>query len=202
MDYSSFFPPQYQHLTAANLQAANSAFSLNQSTPTNAIHQQQQQRQQQQHPSNPVSQLQQNMFFLDPFDTKLEHPQPNDLDHTSHSSTPNFHVSLMVDESEAFIDELDTNPIQNHQNHSSQNLQNNTIPRFSTATDFDLSDLNQEFMDSSTGGNTTVIHPQMGHAYVLEKESAKPCCSTCLSGEKGTPCKGFRSKSLCFRRSY
>ena len=82
MDYSSFFPQQYPNLTTANLQAANSAFSLNQNPPTNANHQQRQQS------SNPVSQLQQNMFYLNPFDTKPEHPQPNDFDHASYSSTP------------------------------------------------------------------------------------------------------------------
>ena len=71
-------------MTVANLQAAtNSTFSLNQNIPTNGTPQHRQQQ-----PSNPVSQLQQNMFYLDPFDTKLEHPQSNDLDHASYSSTP------------------------------------------------------------------------------------------------------------------
>jgi hypothetical protein len=87
MDYSSFFSQQYPNLTAANLQAANSTFSFNQRPATNAVHQQQRQQQQQQQPSIPVSQLQQNLFYLDPFDTKIE-PQSNDLDHTSYSSTP------------------------------------------------------------------------------------------------------------------
>lgn len=80
MDYSSFFPQQYPNLTAANLQAAaNSTFSLNQNPSTNAGQQQQQQQS-----SNTVSQLQQNMFYLDPFDADC--PPSNDLDHASHSS--------------------------------------------------------------------------------------------------------------------
>jgi hypothetical protein len=79
MDYSSFFPHQYPNLTAANLQAAaNSTFQLNQNPPTNA-------GQQQQQSSNTVSQLQQNMFYLDPFDADC--PPSNEVDHGSHSST-------------------------------------------------------------------------------------------------------------------
>ena len=79
MDYT-FFPEQYPNLTRANLQAANNAFSINPS-PSNAPRQPQQQQQ-----SNPVSQLQQNMFYLDPFDTKIDQPQSNDVDHASYSS--------------------------------------------------------------------------------------------------------------------
>jgi hypothetical protein len=81
MDYT-FFPQQYPNLTTANLQAANRAFNINPGPP-NAPRQQQQHQQQQ---SNPVSQLQQNMFYLDPFNTKMEQPQSNDVDHASYSS--------------------------------------------------------------------------------------------------------------------
>jgi hypothetical protein len=88
--------------------------------------------------------------------------------------TPYPHVSLIVDESEPFIDELDdlsrnASAIQTRRNHSPQNLQNNNIPRLSNATDFDLTDLNQDFLDSSTGGNSSVVHPPIGYAYVFRK---------------------------------
>ena len=71
----------------------------------------------------------------------------------------------MIDESEAFLDELDdlsrnANAVQTRQNHSPQNL--NNIPRLSNATDFDLTDLNQDFLDSSTGGNSNVVPPNDG----------------------------------------
>jgi hypothetical protein len=81
MDYNAFFSQPYQNLTAANLQAANNAFSLN-TGPPNTSHRQQQQ-QQQQPQNNHVSQLPQNVFYMDPFDTKIEPTQTNDLDHAS-----------------------------------------------------------------------------------------------------------------------
>ena len=166
MDYSSFFSQQYPNLTTTNLQGAT--FSLNQNPPTNVTHQQQQQQQQ---PSNTVSQLQQNMFYLDPFNTKLEHPQSNDIDHASYSSsTPYSYVSLIVDESEVFLDELDdlsrnANAAQTRRNHSPQSRQNSNVPLISNITDFDITDLNQDFLDSSTGGNSTVSPSTIGKAY-------------------------------------
>lgn len=78
MDYNTFFSQPYQNLTAANLQATNNAFPIN-TSPPNASHRQQQQQAQ----SNPVSQLQQNLFYLDPFEAKVEPTQSNDLDHVS-----------------------------------------------------------------------------------------------------------------------
>jgi hypothetical protein len=77
---------------------------------------------------------------------------------------PDPQVSLMIDESETFLDELDDlsrnpNAVQTHRNHSPQNLQNNNMPRLSTATEFDLTDLNPDFLDSSTGGNSNVVPP-------------------------------------------
>jgi len=64
MDYSSYFPQNYQSLTAANLQAANSAFQLAGQQP-----QGQQQRQ-----NGQMAQLPQDLFFLnhDLFDVKME----------------------------------------------------------------------------------------------------------------------------------
>jgi hypothetical protein len=91
MDFNSFYASQtaYPNLTAANLQA-NHAFSLNPNTNTTSLNQQQprqQQPQQQQQPQNNMSQLQQNMFFLDPFESKVDQSQCPDLDHASFSST-------------------------------------------------------------------------------------------------------------------
>lgn len=83
MDYSSYFPQNYQSLTAANLQAANTAFS-----PNGNAQQPQQPRQ-----NGQLSQLPQNMFFLDdPFDVKMETNRPADIDHASFSSIPLPHV--------------------------------------------------------------------------------------------------------------
>ena len=70
----------------------------------------------------------------------------------------------MVDESEAFLDDLDdlsrnANVAQTRRNHSSQNVHNNNIPRLSNVTDFDITDLSQDFLDSSTGGNSNVLLP-------------------------------------------
>jgi hypothetical protein len=84
MDYSAFYPQQqFSTLAGANLQPAPNGFSLN-SNPSNVVSRQQQQQRQQ---NNPMAQLQQNMFFLDPFDTKLEPIPSNDLDHASFART-------------------------------------------------------------------------------------------------------------------
>jgi len=79
MDYSNFYanpypPPTAQPLTHANLQAANgNAFSHNPSPQSN-----------QQTQANPITQLQQNMFYLDPFDTKMDHSEcPPEFDSAS-----------------------------------------------------------------------------------------------------------------------
>ena len=68
----------------------------------------------------------------------------------------------MVDESEAFLDELDdlsrnANAAQTRRNYSPPNHQNNNVPRLPSATDFDITDLSQDFLDSSTGGNSNVL---------------------------------------------
>jgi hypothetical protein len=180
MDFNTFYSPQtaYPNLTAANLQA-NHAFSLNPNTNTTPLNQQQprqQQPQQQQQPQNKmsqnnISQLQQNMFYLDPFEAKVDQSQCPDMDHASFSSTcPCLNVLICLDESDVFLDELDdmsraANAAQsrrsingtNRRNPSPQGLQN--IPRLNQSNDFDL-DLSemtgQDFMDTSTGGNSTV----------------------------------------------
>jgi hypothetical protein len=77
MDYATFYPQHYQTLTTENLQAVNNAFQVNGSN-------QHPLPQQEQQPSN-VAQLPQNMFFLDPFDTKGPEGS-NDQDHASYSS--------------------------------------------------------------------------------------------------------------------
>ena len=109
------------------------------------------------------------MFFLDPFESKVDQPQCPDLDHASFSSTdpcPNDPNSL--DESDVFLDELDdmsraANAAQsrrsingtNRRNPSPQGLHN--ISRLDQSNDFDLSDMTgQDFMDTSSGGNSTV----------------------------------------------
>jgi hypothetical protein len=69
---------------------------------------------------------------------------------------------MRIVESEAFLDELDDlsrlgNIPQNCPpalNQSPQGLQQNNIPKLSM--DFDFTDLNQDFQDTSAGGNTTV----------------------------------------------
>jgi hypothetical protein len=78
MDYSSFYPQQYSTLTAENLQAANNAFAVNglinnAPAPNNG------------QPANNVAQLQQNMFYLDPFDHNGK-VESNDYEQGSHSS--------------------------------------------------------------------------------------------------------------------
>jgi len=94
MDYSTFYTNPYpssttQPLSHANLQAANGgAFSLNPSPSSSSRLQPNQQNQ-----SNGIAQLQQNMFYLDPFDTKMEQSQcPPDVDHASFSSHPSFNL--------------------------------------------------------------------------------------------------------------
>ena len=88
MDYSTFYPHPYRPskprpLDQTNLQAPNgNVFPLNHSPPTTT-----QARPSQQSQSNPMSQLQQNLFYLDPFDTKVENaPFPLDVDHASFTS--------------------------------------------------------------------------------------------------------------------
>jgi hypothetical protein len=82
MDYNAFYTHPYstpnpQPLSHANLQAANNGTAF---PTTNQI---------QSNQPNPISQLQQNMFFLDPFDTKMEDSQcPIDADPASYSSIP------------------------------------------------------------------------------------------------------------------
>src|SRR5579859_3869130 len=110
MDYSTFYPQQqtYPNLTTANLQnihTNNTPFQLNPSPPiTQPVGDQCPNHQNnisplqqnnisplQQNSIQPLqagnlAQLQANMFFMDPFDTKVD-TQANDLDHGSYSST-------------------------------------------------------------------------------------------------------------------
>jgi hypothetical protein len=92
MDYSSYFPQNYQSLTAANLQAANSAFQV--------AGQQQQRPQQSQ--NGQMTQLPQDMFFLndDPFDVKMEaQARAGEIDLTSNNPSPPvapYHMSPVV----------------------------------------------------------------------------------------------------------
>jgi len=65
MEYSTYYTQSYPDLTTANLQA-NNAYTID-STPQNG-----------------VAQIQQNLFYLDPFDSKLD--QSIDPDHASFSS--------------------------------------------------------------------------------------------------------------------
>lgn len=110
MDYSTFYPQQqtYPNLTTANLQnlhTNNTPFQLNPSPPIaqstadqcpnhqnnisplqqNNISPLQQNSIQPLQAAN-LAQLQTNMFFMDPFDTKVDTSQANDLDHASYSS--------------------------------------------------------------------------------------------------------------------
>lgn len=77
MDYATFYPQNYPNLTSANLQANNTYTLNNPSTQQNG-----------------VQQLQQNMFYLDPFDNKPE--QSADLDHASFSSTPVLTILVLI----------------------------------------------------------------------------------------------------------
>jgi hypothetical protein len=148
MDYSSAtFFPQYSTLTSENLAASNNAFSLNPSP-------QQQQRSQN---NNPVSQLQQNMFYLDPFDAKLEQPHSNDIDHASFSSISR-EFPVIVDESDVFLDDLEVNG------------QQRRIPRLQSDFDLDLS--NPDFLDPSNSGNSTVS-PFYHGMLIVETESSE-----------------------------
>jgi hypothetical protein len=102
MDYSSFFSQQYPNVTPQNFQASNNAFNPQHNNSNNSNNSNEQQRRQQsqsqQQNNNQISQLQQNMFYLDPFDTKVEQ-HSNDPDHTSYSSTissPSKMVKLIL----------------------------------------------------------------------------------------------------------
>jgi hypothetical protein len=106
MDYGSFYPQQqqqqqqqaYPNLTAANLQNlqtnTNNSFQLNPSPPTLTQPNSTDQCPNHQNSISPLQQnniapLQANMFYLDPFDTKVDTSQAaNDLDHASYSSIP------------------------------------------------------------------------------------------------------------------
>lgn len=95
MDYSSYFPENYQSLTAANLQAANSAFQV--------AGQQQQRPQQSQNGQMP--QLPQDMFFLndDPFDAKMEaQARAGEIDLSSKTPFPAVTLSHMPPPSSGF----------------------------------------------------------------------------------------------------
>jgi hypothetical protein len=84
MDFSTYCPEGYSTLTTEHLQAANNGFALNGNLPpgpsqpcpgNNSLPQ----------ANNNVAQLQQNMFFLDPFETNTK-VDPLDQDHASYSS--------------------------------------------------------------------------------------------------------------------
>jgi hypothetical protein len=84
MDFSTYCPDGYSTLTTEHLQAANNAFALNGNLPpgpsqpcpgNNSLPQ----------TNNNIAQLQQNMFFLDPFETNTK-VDPVDQDHASYSS--------------------------------------------------------------------------------------------------------------------
>jgi hypothetical protein len=107
MDYNSFYTQQYPNLSGANLPSGNTQFSLNPNRPNApAVNrqqgqqqqgtQQQQQRQQQQQQTDPRSQLQSNMFFLDPYNTKLEQTPSVDRDHASYSSFTPIYLFTQV----------------------------------------------------------------------------------------------------------
>ena len=106
--------------------------------------------------SSPPTQMQQNMLYLDPFDTpKLDQPQSMDIDHAYYSSSHSFRNSLAdaVDESDAFFEELDdlSRATQTRGNPSQVALQN--IPRLLTTPEFDPPDLNSDLLEPVTGGN-------------------------------------------------
>lgn len=68
----------------------------------------------------------------------------------------------MADESDQFLDELDELSRNPNVTQTRRNLRSNNIQQLSAATDFDLTDLNQEFLDSSAGGNSNVVPPNDG----------------------------------------
>ena len=78
MDYTAFYSQQYPQQGGVNVNGFGIA------APQTAQAQIPGQQGQQQ--NNQMAQLQQNMFYLDPFDTKLEPCPPNQLDHASFSS--------------------------------------------------------------------------------------------------------------------
>jgi hypothetical protein len=85
MDYSNFYanpypaPPTARRLSRANLQALNgTAFPQNPSPQPN-----------QQTQPNGMAQLQQNMFYLDPFDTKMDQSEcPAEVDASVSFASP------------------------------------------------------------------------------------------------------------------
>jgi bZIP transcription factor len=115
MDYSSYFPPNYQSLTAANLRAANSTFQVSGQQPQRP----------QQGQNGQMAQLPQDMFFLndDPFDVKMEaQARAGEIDLSSKTLYPcrPCHVSPVVqgnvlarkiddgvDDSDNLFDDLD-----------------------------------------------------------------------------------------------
>ena len=97
MDFSAFYAqqpfPQQPPLTKANVHASNNVFAMN---PAQVAPQQRHQQQQQQQQNSQISQLQQNMFFLDPFSTEID-TSSNDVDHASYSSM--FHAHIVGNQS-------------------------------------------------------------------------------------------------------
>jgi len=77
MDFSTFYQQGYPNLTAVNLHA-NNAYALN-NNPSQQPHRESQQQQQQANVP-----LQQNLFYLDPFETEVD---ANEMDHASFSSS-------------------------------------------------------------------------------------------------------------------
>jgi hypothetical protein len=189
MDYSSFYPQQYSTLTAENLQAANNAFAVNGNLP----HLPQQNQPNGNNTNNNVAQLQQNMFYLDPFDTNVK-PDSIDPDHASYSSIPPFSSdALNKDESDLYLDELDevsraANVAQNRRhgsmngthgnrrNHSPQGVTSNTVHLPPAPSDFDIQDMNTEFMDSM-GGNSTVTSAGLEGLTLEEEKGTESRCA-------------------------
>jgi len=89
MDYTSFYPSTAQQF-ANPLSATNPPFSLSQNGPTQVPANRSSRNIPQQ--NNPIAQLQQNMFYLDPFESKLGEASSNDMDHASYSSKFPYHL--------------------------------------------------------------------------------------------------------------
>jgi hypothetical protein len=68
----------------------------------------------------------------------------------------------MADESEQFLDDLDDLSRNPNVAQPGRNLRSNDVQQLSAATDFDVTDLNQEFLDTSTGVNSNVVPPNDG----------------------------------------
>lgn len=68
----------------------------------------------------------------------------------------------MADESDQFLDDLDDLSRNPNIPQTGRNLQSNNVQQLSAATDFDVTDLSQEFLDTSTGVNSNVVPPNDG----------------------------------------